>query len=101
MFSKALFVLAAVPAALLVAGIQPWKDKTIADWSDDDAHQVLTESPWARSVHTTMEHSSGGQRSSGGMGRGGIGVGGIGIGIPGMGGRGRRGGGYPGGGYPG
>ena len=90
---------------LLVAGDQPWKDKRVAEWNEDDVKQVLTDSPWAKTVTPTMARSAnnGQRRSGGGMGRGGsIGVGGIGIGLPGMGGMGRRGGmGGSGGGYPG
>jgi len=90
--------------ALLVAGDQTWKDKRVAEWSEDDAKQVLTDSPWVKTVQPTMvKPANGGQhRQGGGMGRGvGIGIGGIGIGLPGMGGMGRRGGmGGPGGGYP-
>ena len=85
-------------AALLTAADQPWKDKAIADWSDEDTKQILADSPWARTVQPTMDRASSGQRQSRGMGRGGGGLGGIGIGLPGMGGMGRRGGmGYPGG----
>ena len=94
--------------ALLAAGDQPWKNKQIAEWNEDDARQVLSDSPWAKTVTPTIDRSANGgqRRSGGGMGRGGgIGMGGIGIGLPGMGGMGRRGGmgggGYPGGGYPG
>jgi hypothetical protein len=91
--------------ALLFAADEAWKDKQIAEWSEDDARQVLTDSPWAKTVKPTVDrsaHSSQG-RSGGGMGRGGgIGIGGIGIGMGGgrrggMGGPG-AGGGYPGGG---
>ncbi len=96
-----------ISVALLAAADQPWKDKEISEWSDDDVQQVLTDSPWAKTVRPTIDRSTntGQRRSGGGMGRGGgIGGGGIGIGIPGIGGRGRRvgmgvprGGGYPGG----
>jgi hypothetical protein len=69
----------------------PWRNKQIAEWSEDDARQVLTDSPWAKSFIPTVKTSQEGRRS-GGMGHGGgIGIGGIGIGIPGMGG-GRHGG---------
>jgi hypothetical protein len=102
-----------VSLALLAAGDQlPWKDKQIAEWTEDDAKQVLTDSPWAKSVTPTVGRSQqeGGRQGGGGMGRGGgVGIGGIGLGIPGLGGMGRRGGmggprtggGYPGGGQPG
>jgi hypothetical protein len=107
MFPKWRLSLLPISMALLAAGDQPWKDKQVAEWNEDDARQILSDSPWAKTVHPTIVRSAnGGQRGSGGgMGRGGgIGIGGIGIGLPGMGGMGRRGGmGGPGGGggYPG
>jgi hypothetical protein len=94
----------AIFVASLFAADEAWKNKQIAEWNKDDAKQVLTDSPWAKTVKPTVDRSSRGSqgRSGGSMGRGGgIGIGGIGIGLPGMGG-GRRGGmGGPGGGYPG
>lgn len=92
--------------ALLAAGDQPWKDKQIADWNDSDARQILTDSPWAKTVKPAVDRAAANtaqRRPAAGRGRGGgIGIGGIGISLPGMGGIGRRGGGgYPGGGYPG
>ncbi|MBZ5635918.1 MAG: hypothetical protein LAO55_22545 [Acidobacteriia bacterium] len=85
---------------------RPW-NKPVPAWTADDAHQVMTDSPWAKTTTPTMDRSaSEGQRRSGGGGRGGgVNIGGIGVGLPGIGGMGRRGGGYPGGnpggGYPG
>jgi hypothetical protein len=77
----------------LAAADQTWKDKQVSQWNDDDAKQVLTDSPWTKTVTPTVNPAANSQR---GMGRGG------GMGFPGMGGMGRRGGmGYPGGGYPG
>jgi len=73
----------------------PWKTKQIPDWSENDAKDVLSESPWVKTFTPTMK-----QEQSNGSRRGGLG--GVGIGIPGMGGMGGRrgmgGGGYPGGG---
>jgi len=87
---------------LLAAGAElTWKDKQIAEWNEEDAKQLLNDSPWTKSVKPTIERAAqNSQRRSGGMGRGGgIGMGGVGIG---MGGMGRHGGmGGPGGGYPG
>jgi len=85
--------------AVLTAADEPWKNKQIAEWSEDDAKQVLTDSPWSKTVTPSIERSANnGQRSGGGYGRGGgIGIGGIGIGLPGMG---RRGGYGGGGGQP-
>lgn len=71
--------LVSVSVALLAAGEQPWKDKQISEWSEADAKQVLTDSPWARPVTPKFNRPSGGQRGSRG------GMGGIGLGIPGVG----------------
>ena len=92
--------------AVLTAAEQPWKDKQIADWNEDDTKLILSDSPWAKTVEPTMDRSAGrGQRQQGSQQggqtrRGGIGIGGIGIQLPGIGGVGRGGGGYPGGGNP-
>ena len=80
--------------------VDAWK-KPVPDWTVDDAHQIMTDSPWVKTTTPTMEGSGNpGQRRSAGGNRGGrgggINIGGVGIGIPGIGGRG--GGGYPGGG---
>jgi len=37
-------------AALLLAADPDWKTKTVAEWSDADAHQVLEDSPWAKTI---------------------------------------------------
>jgi hypothetical protein len=98
----------AVPvcAALLSAadGDQPWKTKRPAEWSDEDAKLIMSDSPWAKEVVPQLAAGQQGQAPGAGrargMGRGGIGIGGVGVGFPG-GGRRYPGGGYPGGGYPG
>ena len=86
------------------SGDKPWT-KPVPEWTADDAHRVMTDSPWVKSTTPSMERSANdGQQRGGGMGRGnrgGIGIGGVGIGLPGIGGMGRRGGGYPGGGNSG
>jgi len=71
----------------LMAAEEPaWKTKSIPDWSADDARQVLTDSPWAKSVTPTLSRVASAPGSRPGR-RGG-------VGFPG----GRRGGyGYPGG----
>lgn len=81
-------------ATLVQAADQPWKDKQIAAWTEADAMEVLTNSPWAKSVTPTFNRSSTVQHGSRGGGRGGSGIniGGIGIGGGGMG----RGGGMGG-----
>jgi hypothetical protein len=77
---------------------QPWKDKKVPDWTEDDTKLILADSPWAKTVRPSIEQSTRNGRQSGGMNRGG--PGGVILGMPG--GMGRRGGmGYPGGGYPG
>jgi hypothetical protein len=78
-----------------------WKTKQIAEWTENDAKQVMADSPWVKTFTPTLGPASG--QSSGArprMGMGGINLGGISVGVPGM--R-RMGGGYPqqGGGYPG
>ena len=110
--NRTIFVLLASTGAALIAADQPsssepWKNKPVPEWTADDAHLVMTDSPWAKTLTPTMELSGndGQRRSGGGGGRGGgINVGGVGIGLPGVGGMGRRGGGgYPGsqgGNYP-
>jgi hypothetical protein len=86
---------------------QTWKSRQIAEWSETDAKDVLSESPWVKSFAPVIKSASvnESQGRSRRMGRGGgVGMGGVGISLPGRGGMGRRGGmGSPGGGggYPG
>ncbi len=35
---------------MLLAADPDWKTKTVADWSEADAHQVLENSPWAKTI---------------------------------------------------
>jgi hypothetical protein len=37
-------------ATLLLAANPDWKTKTVADWSEADAHQILENSPWAKII---------------------------------------------------
>lgn len=37
-------------AVVLMAAVPSWKDKPTADWSEEDARQILLDSPWAKSV---------------------------------------------------
>ena len=91
--------------ALLTAADQPqpWKDKKVPEWTENDTKQILSDSPWAKTVRPSVDQSTRNSRQGGGMGRGGGGLGGIilGGGMPRRGGMGYPGGGYPGGGYPG
>lgn len=93
--------LLAVSVAVLAAAGQGWKDKQIPEWTESDAKQLLTDSPWAKSVMPAIEKSAENNPSRSGGGirrRGGLGIGGIGIGTGGMGRRGSGGGGNPDGG---
>jgi hypothetical protein len=85
-----------VPLAMLAAADLTWKDKQVSEWSDDDAKQVLADSPWVKSVTPSMAKGSQSSSNSG-IGRGNVGIGIPGLGFPGGGAGGRRGGrgGYP------
>jgi hypothetical protein len=76
MVLKSGLILVAVSGILLLAADQPWKDKPVTDWSDGDARQILSDSPWAKSVAPKIDRPSSGQRGPRvGVGRGGVGVG--------------------------
>jgi hypothetical protein len=60
---------------------QVWKDKPIAQWTADEAKQVLTDSPWAKAVTPTIDKTATAPHTT--AGPGGIDIGGVGIGIPG------------------
>ncbi|HEY2843392.1 MAG TPA: hypothetical protein VGJ09_07070, partial [Bryobacteraceae bacterium] len=87
---------------MLVSADEAWKDKKIAEWNETDAKQVLSDSPWVKTVTPSVSKPASDSPRRSGMGRGGgIGVGGVGISLPGMGRRGGIGGpGTGGGGYP-
>lgn len=55
-FRRARMTLCLVPACaiLLLAGDSAWKSKPIRDWTDEDAHIVLTDSPWAANVRSAV-----------------------------------------------
>ncbi len=77
-----------VCVALLAAGDSGWKAKPVAEWTQADAREILTESPWAKQVVPQLDTSSDGSNRTaryGSMRMGGVGIGGPGIG--------RRGGG--------
>lgn len=76
--------------AAIVAGAETWKDKRIAEWSPEEARQVLAESPWVKTVTPTPNESGKPGRTRGGAGPDGVGLGGFDLGLPGMGRRGGR-----------
>jgi hypothetical protein len=104
-----------VPAAiaLFAASDQPWKDKKIAEWNEEDAKIIVSDSPWAKTAYPIIKEGSQqrgmnngrGQQGGQGRNRGGLNIPGLNIPIGGGGGGGGRGGGgYPqggnGGNYP-
>jgi hypothetical protein len=94
---KALWCIFPLAIVAWAADEAPWQKKQIPDWTEEDAKDLLAESPWVKSFTPTTKQEQASSRR-GGMGS----LGGVGIGIPGMGGMGGRrgmgGGGYPGGG---
>lgn len=50
MSKKALLWVVPVTATLLMAADASWKDKPIPGWTEQDARQILTDSPWARTT---------------------------------------------------
>jgi hypothetical protein len=77
---------------LFAADEQSWKNKQVPDWTDQDAKQVLSDSPWVKTVTPTLTQAQQQPRRFGGPGMGRRG----GFGFPG----GYPGGGNGGGGYP-
>jgi hypothetical protein len=75
MFRALPFDVIAVCMALLAA--EPaWKTKPIAEWSEDDARQLLADSPWVkRAVVAVLPELTAQQRREGGVTGGGQGVG--------------------------
>lgn len=77
----------ALSAFPLAAADQAWKAKQFPDWTEDDAKEVMTDSPWAKKVTPTLvkvacqdsERQPGTNRR-----RGGLGLGGPGTGLPGV-----------------
>jgi hypothetical protein len=87
-------VVFALSALSLAAADPEWKAKQFPEWTENDAKEVMTDSPWAKTVTPTLTKSAEqDNRTPSGRSRrrGGINVGGIGIGLPGMGSVGQRG----------
>ena len=52
----ALFVLSTL---LLIAADQDWKNKQFPEWTEDDAKDLLKDSPWVKTVAATLVKPSG------------------------------------------
>src|SRR5208283_4915648 len=48
------YFLATAMAVALIAADASWKSKSMSDWTEDDARQILTDSPWARTARATI-----------------------------------------------
>jgi hypothetical protein len=78
-----------LPLCLLAAD-QPWKSRQIAEWTEDDARALLTESPWIKTFTPEMKQAPG-RSMTHSVNPGGVNVGGVNVGVPGMGRVSRRG----------
>jgi hypothetical protein len=67
-----------LPALLLTGADQAWKNKQYPDWTEDDAKEVMTNSPWAKAVVVTPIKPNGQAGQPGSHRR--IAIGGLGIG---------------------
>jgi hypothetical protein len=75
-----------IPGILLIAADPAWKGKSTQDWSPEDARQILTDSPWAKTAVATItrRQSEDQRRQAGKMGQDhGVGFDGIEDGRPG------------------
>ncbi len=68
-----------VSALMLTGADQAWKTKQYPEWTEDDAKEVMTSSPWAKTVVVTPAKASG-KEAEHGSHHGRIGLGGFGIG---------------------
>jgi len=67
MLQKSRIVLFALSAILLKAADQDWKDKQYPEWTEDDAKEVMKDSPWAKTVVGTIVKASDVVHRSGGI----------------------------------
>jgi len=75
MFRALLFGVFAA-GVVLIAADPAWKAKSVAEWSEDDARDVLANSPWVkRAVVAVLPELTAEQRREGGVTGGGHGVG--------------------------
>jgi hypothetical protein len=77
--SKSWIAAFVLPALLLTGADQAWKNKQYPEWTDDDAKEIMTTSPWAKTV-VAAPVKPGGQAGQPGNHRGRIAFGGLGIG---------------------
>ena len=79
-----------------------WRSKQIAEWSVEDANQVLFDSPWAKTFTPVLTAPEDSGRRPGGIGRelGGVGRDAVDLAIPGIAGRRATGSASPGGESP-
>src|ERR1700733_3930257 len=68
---RLLFQALPISGALLMAADATWLDKPIPSWTDADARQVLTDSPWCRLVIAgiTRRQNEDERRAGGNMGQ--------------------------------
>lgn len=66
-----LFCAISVSAGLLLAADPSWKNKPIPNWTEEDARQILTRSPWSKSIVATINPRQGEfeRREGGNMGQ--------------------------------
>ncbi len=69
---------------MLTGADQAWKNKQYSEWTEDDAKEVMANSPWAKTVVATPVKLNG-QTGEPGSHRGRIAIGGLGIGRAGSG----------------
>jgi hypothetical protein len=61
-------LLFALSALVLAAADQDWKDKQFPEWTEDDAKEVMKDSPWAKTVVATIVKAPDGVHRSAGIG---------------------------------
>jgi hypothetical protein len=65
------FILLPVCAILVLAADPAWKTKAIRDWTEEDAKQILTDSPWTLNIRSAVMplESEPARREGGNMGQ--------------------------------
>jgi hypothetical protein len=66
-----MYSMLALSATLLIAADPGWRGKSTQDWTEQDANQILTDSPWAKRVVATVtrRQSEDQRREAGKMGQ--------------------------------